>query len=420
MSTGWSPLHKILSRKLENSRRRLLRSVFLGQVRAETWENNRKYFNWCHSIGLEEDLRDQDSTLHDPIWLESEEIRKQIVGQYLGRYANAVGVRFFIHVPNESVSIAGRSVFRNWIEGLQWMGIEAQELPWGADIRSAIESFQPSVLLTSDYATYTQQFDWEFIRSYREEKPLLLILTASPEADGNTPNIPRLEQARHWGVSFYVSFREDAYVRSQLTDWFDHGFEVLSIPFSANPLQYYYMPKQAKPLDYVFLGSINPEKLGRYVRYWLPIVRQYGGLINGPGWGQDDLILDRPLHRLVYSLAAIGLNLHIPISVNTYSEINERTYILACSGVFQLVDCPQSLGTLFGPDDVMSADSPSEYVDKFRYYLGHPEERIPYIIQGLRCVYDGHTIFHRMDLLMRKVLNCLEDIGSGSTKTATN
>ena len=297
------------------------------------------------------------------------------------------------------------------------MGVVAQELAWGTDTRSAIEDFQPNVLLTSDYAAYTEQFDWEFIRSYREQKPLVLILTASPESDGNTSNIPRLERARHWGVSFYVSFREVAYVRSQLTDWFDYGFEVLSIPFSANPLQYYYVPKQAKPLDYLFLGSINPSKLGRYVRYWLPIVRRYKGLINGPGWGQDDLILDRPVHRLVYSLAAVGLNLHIPISVNTFSEINERAYILASSGVFQLIDRPQSLRTLFGPDDIVSADSPAEYADKFCYYLAHPDERIPYVIRGLRCVYGGHTVFHRMEVLMRRVLKCFEDIDIGSTAT---
>jgi hypothetical protein len=410
-------LYKILNRNLERVRGRVLRSVLFNQIRGETWENNKKWFQWCQTSGLEEALQDKGSTRDDTIWLESGKLREQNLAQYLGRYSDATAVRFLIHVPDVFTSIAGRSVFRSWIEGLQAMGVMAQELAWGADTRSAIESFQPSVLLTSDYAMYTEQFDWEFIRSYREQKPLVLILTASPESDGNTPNIPRLEWARRWEVSFYVSFREATYIRSDLTDWFNYGFEVLSIPFSANPLQYYYVSNQAKPLNYIFLGSLNPPKLGRYVRYWLPIVRRYRGLINGPGWGQDDLILDRRLHRLVYSLAVVGLNLHIPISVNTFSEINERTYILACSGVFQLVDRPLNLRTLFGSDDVVSADSHAEYADKFCYYLAHPEERIPYIISGLRCVYDGHTVFHRMDVLMRQVLKCLVDIGIGSTTT---
>jgi hypothetical protein len=308
-------------------------------------------------------------------------------------------------------SIAGRSVFCGWIEGLQAMGVEAKELTWNTDTTREIQSFQPNVLLTSDYSIYTQQFDWNFIQAYRKQRPLVLILTASPESDGNTPNIPRLEQAKRWGVSFYVSFREPTYILSQLTDWSSYGFDVLSLPFSASPLQYYYVPNQSKVIDYIFLGSINPPKLSAYVHYWLPIVRHYSGLINGPGWGQDGLILDRPLHRLIYSIAKIGLNLHIPVSLESFSEINERTYILACCGLFQLVDKPKSLSTLYGPDDIVCAEAPSDYVDKFRYYLEHAEQRIPYIIKGLHSVYNGHTIFHRMDALMHRITKALKEQG---------
>ena len=104
-------------------------------------------------------------------------------------------------------------------------------------------------------------------------------------------------------------------------------------------------------------------------------------------------------------MAVIGINLHLPISLEQVSEVNERTYILACCGLFQLTDAPKSLYQVFKPDAIVSADTPSEYQDKFEYYLRRPEARLPFILKSLEGVYAGHTIFHRMDQFVRKLLS---------------
>jgi spore maturation protein CgeB len=169
-------------------------------------------------------------------------------------------------------------------------------------------------------------------------------------------------------------------------------------------LIYSYIPHAEKPLDYVFLASSNSDKRQRYWQYLRPIFKNYRGVINGPGWGQDDLILGREYHRFLYAMAAIGLNLHIPVSLEKFSEINERAYILACCGLFQLTDRPQSLGRVFPSDAIVCADSPAEYKDKFEHYLRHPDERLPFIQRSLDCIYTKHTIFHRMDMLIQKLM----------------
>ena len=86
-------------------------------------------------------------------------------------------------------------------------------------------------------------------------------------------------------------------------------------------------------------------------------------------------ILDRKYHKYFYNLATIGLNLHIPSQISNSSEINERTYSLACNGTFQIIDNPKAINILFPEvNKVVTSDSPKEYIDKFEYYLNNPNE----------------------------------------------
>jgi len=391
-----------LAGKLRSVSRRVALELLRRQVRPETWRDHARYIQACKSLAnqpVPQALQD------DPIYAASERLRRQAMAFFADRYKAQTGLRVMIHVPSPQSSMGGASLFCNWVDGLRFLGLETAGLPWGSDTTTAIELFRPTVLFTSDHSTYTDQFDWDFIRRYRARAPLALVMTASHEHDRNTPNVVRLEQAQRRGVSFFVSFREPEYIQAWLGEWRERGFEVVSIPFAANPLIYFYVPTTEKPLDYVFLASSNPAKLGRYRQYLLPIFRRYRGVVNGPGWGQDQLILTRDYHRFLYAMAAIGINLHIPVSLEQFSEVNERTYILACCGLFQLTDAPKTLHRLFKPDAIVSADTPSAYREAFDFYLHRPEARLPFILKGMECIYTGHTVFHRMDQFVQKLLS---------------
>lgn len=375
---------------------------FRFRVNPQTWSEHEKYINECEALAneqLNQDLR------NDPVFLKSEQLRSKTISFFENRYKEKTGLRIMLHVPSIQSSAAGASIFRNWLDGLRFLGVQAYELPWGSDTTVAIKTFRPTVLLTSDHPNYTQQFDWDFIQKYRSYSPLAIIMTASHEHDGNSPNSFRLKQAQMRRISLFVSFRDDEYVQIWLKEWTESGFRVLSIPFSANPLIYYYVPNNNKPLDFVFLASSNlEEKLQRYKRYLMAIFHRYHGVINGPGWGQDELILTREYHRFLYAMAKIGINIHIPTSIELVSEINERSYIIACCGLFQLTDKPKTLYKVFNVDAIVSADTPSEYLEKFEYFLHCPEERLPFVQKGLECIYEGHTVFHRMDKFVQELL----------------
>jgi len=380
-----------------------LLSLYLRSIISPTTKKNSSLiFN-----KLEEEYTKHQSHEEDygEIFQFSRKLRQNTLDHYHNLYKH-LDIRILIHVPSY-LSMGGLSLFENWIDGLKFMGVEASALPWNGDALQTIEKFKPHLFLTSDHYTYLDQIDWKKLKEVRKKNPFLLVFTASLKEDGNTPNHQRLDNAKKQGVDFFVSYRDETYIHSRFQEWSEFNYEIISIPFSANPLIYYYIPGIPKTADYCFLGSSNPDKVTRYYQYFQKILKVHSGYIIGPGWGLHQIVtLQRHLHRLFYQSAWIGINLHLTEQVNSYNEINERTYSLACCGVFQLVDSPKALPFVFSKaDSIVSAENHKEYYEKFLYYLNYPTERNAYIQKGLEMVYDGHTIFHRMEKLILYIKN---------------
>jgi len=339
-----------------------------------------------------------------PVFELAQTLRQETLGLYKNRYEKYPNLRVLIHVPPARVSMGGNSLFQNWVEGLKHMGVHCAMIENGTSVNDTIERFKPTVLFTSDNHSYSRWIDWARLQTFRSRYPMTVAMTAAVEFDGVESILTRLKIARERDIDFFVSFREPEYNAEYLKDWIREGFDVLSIPFSANPVSQFHVPFDPKPLDYVFLASINSEKALRYWKYYVNLLPKYRGIINGPGWRQDELILDRKYHSFLYALGSIGINLHIPVSIDLPTEINERTFILACTGTFQLCDAPMVLRRFFPETAVPSASTPAEYAEQFKYYLENPEKRVSCQLESLRSVYNGHTIFHRMIKFLDRVL----------------
>jgi len=381
-----------------------LKAVAVGfrrRLPKQLWAEHESWLATCKGLSQ---FSLGDGGRDGPVAALSRRLRQETLDSYRDRYASRTDLRVLIHVPPAAISMGGNSLFLNWVDGLRHMGICCAPVETGKDAVALIESFRPTVFFTSDHHSYLQWIDWTRLRAFRNRHRMALVLTASIEGDGKTSVPARLQHARARDVDFFVSFREPDYIAEHLTAWKSEGFEILSIPFSANPMGQFHVPFEPKPLDYVFLASINPEKAPRYWAYFSKLLPRYRGVINGPGWGQDALTLSRGYHSYLYALGAIGINLHIPVSIELNTEINERTFILACCGIFQLCDAPKVLRRFFPETAVASAATPAEYAEKFSYYVRNPGARIPFQIEALKSVYAGQTIFHRMTIFMDRSL----------------
>src|SRR5262249_24063464 len=154
---------------------------------------------------------------------------------------------------------------------------------------------------------------------------------------------------------FFYSFQAEAFVRTRYRPFTDRGFRVLSLEFGANPIQFHPVAGIERDLNFVFLASNNAEKWEREIAFFARVFHNHPGVILGPGWRRRTAS-HLPPHQLrfLYARAKVGVNLHVPFQIADPTELNERAYNLAASGVPQLMDNPALLPERFGPGCVYS------------------------------------------------------------------
>ena len=382
---------------------------FEEAIHPDTWTNHDRILAWAEQLASGHSASQAMGLIpggaDDPVVQLGSELRQNALEHFRGKLASSCPPRVLIHVPDAHYSPGGFSLFNNLRQALEFIGVPAKDLPFSCDIREYLDDFQPAVLLTSDHESYISRIDWSAIARYRRAKPLHVGLTASLQEYGNTPLPGRLEWARRHGVDFYYSFRAPEYLatRREYRPFYEDGFRILSIEFGANVLQYYPVSRVQRDLDYVFLASRNPDKWPRYFAYLTGLLRQHPGFLDGPGWSRISRWAPQSTHRYLYARARVGLNLHIADSVDWPSELNERTYILAASGVPQLVDKAKLLPERFSSRAFFVANSPREYAEMFEAMLADESEARSRAMVALREVYERHTIFHRAESLVQQL-----------------
>lgn len=118
---------------------------------------------------------------------------------------------------------------------------------------------------------------------------------------------------------------------------------------------------------------------------------------NGERIGEDEAVK-------IYNATGINLNLHSSIHTDQLVShgdfVNPRTFEVAATGNFQLVDKRALLPELFGEDEMATFDSLEEMIEKLRYFAAHPEERKLYAAKARARVLKDHTYEQRMKVLV--------------------
>jgi len=373
---------------------------FEREIHSATWARHEKILHWAEMCAKNaKETADNFKNSADPVVRLGYELRQRALANFKNKLKHIAGLRVLVHTPDSSHSPGGFSVFNNLIQSLNFLGVPTTSIPFDGSTRQYLYRFRPTVLISSDHQSYLGRIDWTEIEKYRATNPLQVGLTASLREYGNTALTERLRWAKAHGVDFYYSFRSPEYLRErkEYRPFFEDGYEIVSVEFGANILQYYPVPGITRDLSYVFLASSNSDKWSRYHRYLTRIFKKYPGFIDGPGWRRVARWAPQDTHRYLYARAKVGINLHIADSINWASELNERTYILAACGVPQLVDAAKLLGKRFGADSVFSAHSPRGYNELFGEMLENPEEGMKRALRALCDVYERHTTFHRAE-----------------------
>lgn len=380
--------------------------IFENKINNKTWKNHDQILKWAENCAKlpDNELQKQIQNSDNLIVQKGYELRQKVYTEFKDKHSDE-NIKIMINLPSKESSPGGYSLFSNMAESFKFIGIETVLLFVGEDINEKLNQFQPTILLSSDHKSYTSKIDWNVINEYKKSHALQVGLTASIAEYGNTPLKQRLNWAKSVGIDFYYSFRAPEYfnTRVEYYPFFEYGYKIYSVEFGANPLQYFPLPIKDKDLDFVFLASSNSDKQKRYFKWLSKLVYKYSGYIDGPGWHKIDRWASQPTHKFLYSKAKIGINLHIDDSLDWASELNERTYILAASGVPQLVDNAKLLKHRFSSEAMFIASTPKEYSELFEYMLSSPSECQKRALVALEEVYTKHTTFHRADGFIQQI-----------------
>ena len=381
--------------------RRLLRAIHPA-----TWVGQHAVYEWLDRLldqVADGEPAEAFATSPDPLVRRGWELRKRVLAEFRGKFAGSSGtLRVLVFTNDYNETAAGYSLFRNLIEGFEFIGVPARSWHEGELLGPILWEFAPSVLLADDPpwlydpARYLEYIDWDAIREYRRWREMRIGLVVSPYPKDSTVWAPRLDHARRLGVDFYYAFQAPGFVARHHRVHRDHGFPVLSLEFGANPLTYYPVPDVHRDLGYVFLGSAHFEKWEQYYRFFRVVAASEPGLIAGPCWPQAARSrIPEPLHRYLYARAKVGLNVHVPFQLNEATELNERAYNLAACGVPQLTDAPKLLFERFRPESVWVGTSPAEYQKQYYRILAQPGQAEERAMNGIEDVLTRHTVFHR-------------------------
>lgn len=340
----------------------------------------------------------------DPLVQQGYRLKLAVERRFKDTYSRSSGGRIMIHVPDAMLSPAGYSLFTNLAESLRFLGVPTYELGWRERTGEALDSFNPTVLLSSDNASYVERIEWGAVARHREWADLRVGLTASLAEYGNTPLAGRLAEAEARGVDFFYSFRDETYVsqREEYALFFESGYQLLHVPFGANSLHYYPVAGFHRDIDYVLIATRKDE----HTSAMRDLVRSHAGFIDGPGWRHTTgFRFNRDRDRYVYARARAGVNVHLAEQLAWASEVNERTYQLAACGVPQIVDPALLLSRIFSPSALFIASTPEQYADALDQIISDPEAAQARALVAQAEVFTHHTTLHRADAFMGQLTN---------------
>ncbi|MDR2352866.1 MAG: glycosyltransferase [Deltaproteobacteria bacterium] len=107
---------------------------------------------------------------------------------------------------------------------------------------------------------------------------------------------------------------------------------------------------------------------------------------------------------LIYSGGTINLNIHSGSGMGFCPEsgfVNPRTFEIAASGAFQLLDKRSLLGDLFDTNEVVSVEDPGELPELIEFYLNNPKLREKMGEASRQQILRSHLFTHRLKTIIK-------------------
>jgi hypothetical protein len=191
--------------------------------------------------------------------------------------------------------------------------------------------------------------------------------------------------------------------------WSTLGLEPLGLPLAADLviLGISEISPEYK-CDLSFIGGYWPYKAINLNKFLVPLchpAEKFNVKIFGyGGWpvAQHLGIVNDEWLPTLFSSSTVNANVFEPLAQKYGFDVNERCYkILACKGFCVSEYCDSAANDIFTNNEVVFAKTPAEFKEKVHYFVKHPEERVPYMENGVASIKAKHSYFHRLKVMMK-------------------
>jgi hypothetical protein len=331
-----------------------------------------------------------------------QDLRNSIIKEYAGKYTHS-GYRVLFHIPPAGVGVLW---FQDLMQCLEHTGIPCMAVSMSSnDLKTQWKAFHPNVFISMDLPKVLSSLDLDFIADYKRQVGCCRLFT--PITKYRFPQNGMSSQD-HWRLALAQKGRSaDAYFCMMAPEWFDEflaewgqsGFAYLSLPNGCNPFRHYPV-NGVKEWDYFSVTSYSSDRAQVTRRYLKPILENHYGLWAGTGWGFGEKQIGPAVLRDYYARACILPSPLMPFLTRYRAETTERSFTATACGAFQITNWTPVTNRFFAPDELVCANDPDEFYDKFLFYLHQPDERNQIVLAGLKRVFREHTYFHRIDALV--------------------
>jgi hypothetical protein len=190
--------------------------------------------------------------------------------------------------------------------------------------------------------------------------------------------------------------------------WRNVGLEPYGLPLAADLITYgVSQPREELKCDVSYIGGYWPYKAINLNKYLIPLCYPAEKLnVKIFGWGNWPVaqhlgMIDTTLLPNLFTSSTVNINIFEPLAQKYGFDVNERCYkVIACGGFCISEYCDSAFRQIFNNNEVIFATSPQDLMNQVKYFVAHPEKRLPYIQNGVRTSKQKHNYFHRLhDLL---------------------
>lgn len=184
--------------------------------------------------------------------------------------------------------------------------------------------------------------------------------------------------------------------------------KLVGIPLCAD-IDTYYQGSYNKSLscDIGFVGGYWPYKGISIDKYLGPFISDECDLkvkiFGNQPWSNTNKycgLIKTELVKDLFVSSKICPNINEPHAHSYDGELNERCFKILSSGGFCISDSSAAAKKIF-TKGVVFAESPEDFHEKVRFYLGEPDLRAIIAKEGHDLVMQSHTNYHRASLMLK-------------------